>query len=69
MCGIIASGMRHKRKLGTTSIEYRIHALNQFFRANAVPVEDPYGGIKDADPNLHKDIQRVVKAPACMLKE
>jgi hypothetical protein len=59
--GIIASGMRHKRKLGTTSIEVRVNAFNEFFRANGVSVGDPYGGVEKHDPDLIKDIRRLVK--------
>ena len=59
--GIIGSGMRHKLKLGTTSIELRLNALNQFFRANGVPVKDTYGGIEKHDANLSKDIRRLVQ--------
>lgn len=58
MRGVIAKGMRERFDLGTTSIEYRIHALNQFYRANGVPVEDPYGGIEESDYMLWKDILR-----------
>lgn len=59
--GVIGAGMRHKLKLSTTSIELRINALNQFFRANSVPVEDPYGGIEKHDVDLIKDIRRLVR--------
>lgn len=59
--GVIAKGMRHRFHLGTTSIEYRVHALNQFYRANGVPVEDPYGGIEESDSNLFKNIMRLRK--------
>jgi hypothetical protein len=59
--GEIASKMQHKLGLSVTSIEYRIHALNQFYRANGIRVPDPYAGIERVDSQLFKDIKRSVK--------
>jgi hypothetical protein len=58
--GEMASKMRSVLHLSVSSIEYRVHALNQFYRANNIRVSDPYGGIERVDVTLWKDIKRVV---------